>query len=264
MPEHHVSTMGYAIRPFPKHKIRVKYPLRPCSAYYSCRQMSMLFQGSALHACCGHILRNLSVPVRPTAAFLAAVILSSAICVESRALNACASAGGCSVAIFAPDWIWQGETINIMAVARNNSASDAKLAVAAACEAGAEDVFNMPQPSDVSTVVPAGGKVRLAISGIRVLPNARTGISALSIHVASGGDLARIEYPVSIIRGSLVEKGIWSILLPALVAFLWSAALLLVLPRYSERGAWKRPSAVFVPEGESHPLDTPTHERTTA
>ncbi len=190
-----------------------------------------------------------------------AAMAALAVPVGGFGLNADISLGDCRVTTFAPDWIWQGETVNIMAVARNQGPSETKLSLSAHCPAESEDVFVMPADA-VSTVVPPYGRARIAICGIRVSPTARTGIHSLSIGATCCGENAQIVYPISIIRGSLVEKGVWSILLPALVAFLWSAALLIVLPRYAEGGAWKRPSAVFVPVEESHASEASTHERT--
>lgn len=168
---------------------------------------------------------------------------------SGRAATSEVRLGGCRVTIYAPDWIWQGQAVNIIAVADNAGGPPAALSIRVTPPAsGAAAGF--VEPLEVATNVPAGQRVRMFVGRVTPAAAAPKGIYAFRIEARSGASVESFDYRLSVIRGSLVEAGLWSVLLPALIALLWSGVLLVVLPRYSRPGAWKTPSAPFAERAE--------------
>ena len=151
--------------------------------------------------------------------------------------------------VYAPDWIWQGQAVNIIAVADNPGGPAAALSIRVSPPAsGAAAGF--VEPLEVATNVPAGQRVRVLVGRVTPAAAAPKGVYAFRIEVKAGTAAESFDYRLSVIRGSLVEAGLWSVLLPALIALLWSGVLLVVLPRYSRPGAWKTPSTPFAGRAE--------------
>jgi len=142
--------------------------------------------------------------------------------------------------VFAPDWIWQGQQVNVMAISENGG--DSAQQVALSVTAPAEDVsqFGLPQDLSVGKTIEPGARQRVAITGIVPAKHAPLGVYRFGITVRVGQDERILEYPLKVIRGSLVEAGWWSVWLPALVCLVWSVSILVALSRFAEKGAWKR------------------------
>ena len=155
------------------------------------------------------------------------------------------SVGGSKVTVFAPDWIWQGQNVNIMFVAENKNTAEKKIDFRLSLPEENKKYFDLPGELSTSGDIPANGKLRLAITGIVPKRNIPLGKYSFFINISSDSLEEQIEYPLKVIRGSLVEAGIWSVLLPALIALLWGTSFCFVLPRFSRKGAWRKKSPPF-------------------
>ncbi len=169
--------------------------------------------------------------------------------VNGRGATHAMQLGGCRVTVYAPDWIWQGQAVNIIAVAENPGGPSADLSIRVTPPASGATA-GIGSALAVSTNVPAGQQVRMLVGRVTPAANAPKGTYAFRIEAAAGAASDSFDYPLTVIRGSLVEAGLWSVLLPALIALLWSGVLLAVLPRFSRPGAWKTPSPPFAEQAD--------------
>lgn len=172
---------------------------------------------------------------RTTALFLALLCAAA----PARALTESVEHDGCKVSVSAPDWIWQGRTVNVIATARNASSSDRIVVVKLSCPHADTNSFALPAALSASDTVPAGTTARLAITGIVPERTAERRTYPLEVEIRIGESSETVPYPLRVIRGSLVESATWSILLPTLVGLLWSISFAIILPRLSKKGAWK-------------------------
>ncbi len=183
-------------------------------------------------------------PLRSTRAFvLAAHFLFAGLAVPSRAhaLSADGEIDGCTYRLMVPDWMPRGEPVSVLIVVRNTSEELASLT--ARVELSPE-WWSEPEDGRAARLSLSPGEVkRYAFRGIRSSIEAPAGDHLFRIRLHGGESETEVEHSarVQLIRGSAVERGWWSILVPAAIAVLSLPVFLLVLRREAKPGAWKRP-----------------------
>ncbi|MBN1670937.1 MAG: hypothetical protein JXR37_07885 [Kiritimatiellae bacterium] len=171
--------------------------------------------------------------------------LVSAVPRAGHAYNERVRVADVDVMVFAPDWIWQARDANVMVVAQNTGTEEAGIELSASCADEARPLFGLAQDKTATGKAPAGDKVRMALTGITPGADTPPAVYPFAIRIRVAGHEQKLDWPLKVIRGSLVEAGTWSLLLPALVCLLWSVALVAVLPRFAARGAWRTPGPPF-------------------
>lgn len=154
--------------------------------------------------------------------------------------------GPLRLTVYAPDWIWQGQNINVLVVAEHDGESRTELNVRLRLPEGLEDHFAYDGEVSQSISVGHGERQRIAFVDITAL----TGhprqtyefeLIAADLHVDSGQQI-RIPFNVRTIRGPMVSEGNWAAILPAGLAAAWCLVIALYLVRHARPGAWKTPS----------------------
>ena len=170
---------------------------------------------------------------------------------EARSLTSSAELGVLSVTVYAPDWTWQEQDINVLAVARNGGDAPAEVIVRLNFPADGESDFRYAGPREQTVAVPPGGSVRAAFTNITALDGVPRRTYAFEIVAESAGVSNAIAYPVRTIRGAAVGTSTLAALIPAVLAALWCFVLLAVMPRFGLRGAWRTPSASIAQPSET-------------
>ncbi len=213
----------------------------------SCSRNTYWYEGSArMHDAAA---RHRYTPRRPGALFLA-VLGALTCCAPAGAIQQRQSVGGIDIAVYGPDWTWQGRDINVLIVFTNPS--DTPVAAEAALrmppDSGAAfGRFGQPHEwaeDDLarSVTIPPRAAVREAFAGITALSDAPLGDYALALDLAVGETRDAVAYPVRIVRGAAVRGGRWAALaIPAAIALVWCAAFVIVLSRQARPGAWRTP-----------------------
>lgn len=166
------------------------------------------------------------------------------------ALSASEDLNGLSVAVYAPDWTWQKQNINILAVVINNTPAGQTMRLDLVFPQGKEDHFAYSGPGTIEFEVPAGKTVRGAFTNILARDGVPRQLYNLELRIHTAGQEKVIPYPVQTIRGAAVNPGLWAALLPAGLAAAWCIVFLFALVRLAAPGAWKTPGdPIETPEG---------------
>ncbi len=161
------------------------------------------------------------------------------------------SVGPVSYRVFAPDWIWQGESMSVLLVLEaRRSPLDVEVTLRLPPGAFKEGDHGITEPTArhaTVSVVP-GETARHAFDKLVPRSDVPTGLHDLELHLrvslppgtAAEGDLERrTAFSIRTVRGSLVSPGSWSVLVPAMISLLTLPIFLLILKHYGKPGWWK-------------------------
>lgn len=152
---------------------------------------------------------------------------------------------GLVVCVYAPDWTWQKENVNILLVFENNGAETIEAGARLEFPPGKEDHFALAGSAATAVTVSPGATVRAALTNIRALGHVPRQVYDLELVLTAGDRERRIAYPLRTIRGSAVSDAHWAVYGPVAATLLWSLLFAGVLRRYAQPGAWKQaPPAV--------------------
>jgi len=160
--------------------------------------------------------------------------------------------------LLAPDWIWQGQAVNVLLSAWRDAGEAGQgrsggLRFTIEPPAGA---FAAPldAPRVFSLAPPAGEARRGAFIGWVASAHVPLGAYAFGLTVeAEGGEMAgppapvRLSVPVEIIRGQAVPPGRLAIIVPGIVALLATLGIGRLLSRWAGRGFLGRAGAAAAP-----------------
>lgn len=195
----------------------------------------------------------MSVPIRSSIRRACAAALPCLLALLSapaaQALASSGAVGDVRYTVYAPDWTWQGREINVMVVLRNEGLAEASVALRLILPPEKE-AFSYKGAADFALTVAPDSVERFAFTGVTPLTGHPRGVYRLALMVESGGEEARVEYPLRTIRGAVVSPGKWAVFLPALVALAWCAVFFLALRPLAPQGAWLVPAAP-IPEPET-------------
>ncbi len=185
---------------------------------------------------------------------LVGAALSAAALVESGELRES------HFTVYAPDWTWQKQDINILAVFDNPTQDVVTHTVELVIPETFRGQFGhrgtASIPPDVltrSVTVPAGTTARTAITGVTALDGFPLQRYPLTLRVTQESTAAEVEvaYELQTIRGAAVNPGKWALYLPVGVALLFCIVFALVISRFADRGAWKRVSVPLTEAGDA-------------
>ncbi len=152
---------------------------------------------------------------------------------------------GIKITLYAPDWIWQGQNINVLVVAEHDRNYRIRLGTHLFLPEGLEDHFAYDGETSQYVFVEPGERKRIAFVNIKALtgyPRQFYEFEFVFDHsVADGGLLVRIPFHVRTIRGPMVSEGKWAAILPAALAAAWCLVIAMYLKRHAIPGAWKTP-----------------------
>ncbi len=95
---------------------------------------------------------------------IVAVGVMLAVCsATAHALTASAELGDVSLTVYAPDWTWQKQDINVLVVARNNGSAPADVTLRLDFPAGGDAAFSHAGAREQSITVPPGESVLAAV-----------------------------------------------------------------------------------------------------
>lgn len=160
--------------------------------------------------------------------------------------------GSVRYSVYAPDWTWQKQNVNLLFVFKNEGADP--VGVQARLEFPKEQAshFNvaeqsgqkiessgeLPDALSLDTTVAPGEEVRRAFTNIY----ARDGVPRQSydfvVDLRAGDQEVRRPYALKTIRGAAVGRAKMAIYIPVVVAGIWSILFVFILKRYAAPGAW--------------------------
>jgi len=165
---------------------------------------------------------------------------------HAYALTERGSIGDLSFTVYAPDWTWQKQNINILIVLENDGSESADVNLDLVFPPGKEDHFQYvengePKATRIETVIHTGETVRRAYTNIHALAGVPRQTYDFEIMLSAGSRSARVPYPVRTIRGSMVSPGRWALFAPGAVALAWCIVFAVVMARLAPTGAWRYP-----------------------
>jgi len=157
---------------------------------------------------------------------------------------------GVRVTIYAPDWTWQRQNVNVLVVAENESAAPRSVEIELVAPAGKEAHFEFNRATTLDLDVGPGETVRKAITDVYAKDDVPRQVYDFAFAIHGGGETLRVPYPLRTVRGAAVTSATWALYLPVIVALVWSVLFALILPRLSSRGAWRRAEPAVFSSGE--------------
>ncbi|MFO7973743.1 MAG: hypothetical protein R6V12_03830 [Candidatus Hydrogenedentota bacterium] len=196
-----------------------------------------------------------------TRTMLAMVALTLSMAFSAAALVQSGELGKTEFTVYAPDWTWQKQDINILVVFENTTAEPVERKVELIVPEAYRDHFghwgaaSIPVDALVGAVtVPAHATARTAITGITALHGFPLQEYPLEVCIVAEEtpEERRIAFALQTIRGAAVNPGKWALYLPVGVALAFCLVFALVISRFAVPGAWKRASAPL-----TEPTDVP-------
>lgn len=158
---------------------------------------------------------------------------------------------GVSLTIYAPDWTWQRQNVNVLVVAQNGSGAPRSIHLELIPPAGKEDHFKFNGPVSMEFDVGPAETVRKAITDIYATDSFPWQVYDFAFVVRGQSETRTVPYALRTIRGAAVTSAKSALYLPVAVALIWSGLFAAVLPRLSSPGAWRKTQEVPGTEGEA-------------
>ena len=176
--------------------------------------------------------------------FLLAALLHP---LTATALTVKREAAGATVTVYAPDWIWQGENVNVLFVIDNHGEGDLTASAHWSLPEALWPAKDIREKHTPSQTVKPGESRRLAITNVRVPPATPPGKLDSGFSVTVNGTDVEIAYPLRVVRGAAIDPSkaaagyVW-----ALIAATWCIVFLIVLPRFAKKGAGLKVNTIDV------------------
>ncbi len=153
---------------------------------------------------------------------------------------------GIQITLYAPDWIWQGQNVNVLVVAEHDKNYRIRLSTHLFLPKGLEHHFAYDGETSQYVFVEPGEGKRIAFVNITALTGHPRQIYEFEFVATDPrmdrGLLVRLPFTVRTIRGPMVSEGKWAAVLPAGLAAAWCFVIVMYLMRHAKPGAWKTPS----------------------
>lgn len=179
---------------------------------------------------------------------------------EVAALTESGTAGDVRFTVYAPDWTWQKQNVNVLFVLSNQGVTPQDVTVAIELPQGKESHFQRPTRTEGDREVPAplerevrvspGETVRQALTDIRALDGVPRQVYDFTVIVRCGEAVVRVPYSLATVRGAAVSSAKWALFLPVVVALVWSVLLAAGMLWTTERHAWLTPGKPVLIAGE--------------
>jgi hypothetical protein len=173
----------------------------------------------------------------------------------THALTHTESIGDVSMTVYAPDWIWQKSAVNILVTFKNSGSDNAEFRLRLHPPSGKETHFEFDAEimDEKSVVIPAGATTRYAFTNIVALDGVHLQTYDFVFHAERNNDAINIAYPLTTIRGPVVNTATWATLLPAGLCAAWCIVFVIALQRFATPGAWKEPSQLDLDLDQDNP-----------
>jgi hypothetical protein len=158
---------------------------------------------------------------------------------------------GVRVTIYAPDWTWQRQNVNVLVVAENNADAARSIALELLAPAGKADDFTFNGATSIDLEMGVGETLRKAITDVYAKDGVPRQVYDFAFAVRGPNNSLRVAYPLRTVRGAAVTSAQSALYLPVIVALVWSVLFALVLPRLSSRGAWRHTQPAVLPNGDA-------------
>lgn len=198
--------------------------------------------------------------------------------------------GGVRYAVYAPEWIWQQQHVNIIVVFENERQTPSTVRAELVFPSVNPPAFHYGDSRTTSVVLAPGERGRIAFANIlardritipledgaegegvrtvkvrtddgavrvekvrdvKVDPGRFVFTIELQAHSDGTSAVASVPYPVTTVRGGAVREGPAAQWLPVLLILGWCGLIFLIVPRMARPGAWRLPSEPFeVPEAD--------------
>ncbi|MEM7234048.1 MAG: hypothetical protein AAF517_17865 [Planctomycetota bacterium] len=148
---------------------------------------------------------------------------------------------GIEFSIFAPDWNWRGRAMSVLVTARRSADSSANAREERLIQATLQGPVSFKLPEALAPIRFTGEITRFAFPRIVAGADAPAEGAqlALSLRVGDSRETVEVLIPVLIIRGSILPKGLWSILVPTLLALVTLPLFLAFLRREAGPRWWR-------------------------
>jgi len=183
-------------------------------------------------------------------AFSFSVLLLSPI--FAHALTHSESIKDINIIVYAPDWIWQKNAVNILITLENTGSESAELTLNLNFpENNADHVtYENADAENTTLTIPAGESIRHAFTNIEALGGVQRQTYPFSIDAALADSSITINYPLTTIRGPVVSSAKWALILPGIICLIWCIVFVIALTRFAKPGAWKTPSDLDYSQAE--------------
>jgi hypothetical protein len=156
--------------------------------------------------------------------------------------------GDVHLRLFAPDWIWQNQSVNILMVVSNPTSSEHTLSVNLELPDAAPGELTYIAPTTQQHRIAANSELRLAFTGLKPSTGFPLTTYDCQLIVTATGASVTIPYQFHTVRGPAVKSGILMALAPVGISLIWCVMFLIFLPRLATPGAWRVSSDTFVAE----------------
>jgi hypothetical protein len=152
--------------------------------------------------------------------------------------------GHLKTTVYAPDWIWQKNAVNILVVLENEGSQPADCTVQLVFPKSLAEHFDFdPKIEEVSSFhIPPRTTVRHAFTNIEALGGVELQTYPFQVQIARGTRPEIVEYPLTTIRGPLVSSAQWAMLLPAFIGLACCLLFVAAGKKFSQPRAWRTPS----------------------
>lgn len=188
---------------------------------------------------------------------VAFLLAAFAVAPHGHALEQGGAAGPVRFTVYAPDWTWQKQAVNILFVLEHDRPDPLDAVVELEFPPGKESHFKVAGGElrrvqregierfvmSLPVTVPPGRAARTALTNIQALDGVPRQVYDFALTVRCGGEESRLPYPLRTIRGAAVSSAKWALYVPVVVALAWSVFFAAALARYASRGAWRMPNA---------------------
>ncbi|MFP6581471.1 MAG: hypothetical protein VCD00_02830 [Candidatus Hydrogenedentota bacterium] len=174
--------------------------------------------------------------------FLAACFIF--ISLSAQALTHTETINDLTITVYAPDWIWQKSAVNILITIENSGSTEESVHLALTPPDLHVDHFTIDPGiiQGTTLVIPADDSLRHAFTNIIALGHVERQVYDFSITATTDDQSVTVSYPLTTIRGPVVNTAKWAMMLPAIICAAWCLVFIVALRRFATPGAWKVPS----------------------
>jgi hypothetical protein len=199
--------------------------------------------------------RGLKIGFRMSRMFAVGIVFSLLCLSPALAMTASDDLDSIHYTVYAPDWIWQQNAVNILVVLKNDGDADVEAGLALVLPAEFADHFDYTRGDEENrtVTVPAGETVRHAFTNIV----ARSGVPLqtydFQLLIDDGAQSRIVNYPLRTIRGPVVNSARWAALLPAIIGAACCLLFVFFLRSHAAPGAWRTPGDPVKPPEHPEP-----------
>jgi hypothetical protein len=152
--------------------------------------------------------------------------------------------GHLKTTVYAPDWIWQKNAVNILVVLDNEGSQPADCTVELIFPESHSDHFKYETDLEksVSIHIPPRTTLRHAFTNIEALAGVDLQTYPFQFRITKGTQTRIIEYPLTTIRGPLVSSARWALYLPAFICIACCLLFVVAGKKFAQPRAWRTPS----------------------